>query len=231
MEKGVLYLGIDPTHFRTTKRVLHMPLLRIVRRPVDSKELHDIFSHIPEYTHLIFTSKSAVRIFFSYYKAHGHRVEELLGKHVIAIGHVTAYYLKEEGIIPGYIASEETEEGLVRVLSTLELHDAYVLLPKSSLPKTQLSHFLVEHGVRHRTCVLYDALEVLPTEPVNLEEIEEVVFTNSMTVEGFFSLYPKIPSWIKLHPLGTVTREALRTKLKEIQDDDAVRIAEVALRL
>ncbi len=215
MTKSVLYLGIDPTHFKTDKQVIHMPLLKILRRPIDSKELHRIFEHVPQYTHLVFTSKSAVRIFFSYFRAHGRGVEELEGKHMIAIGHVTAYYLKEEGIAPGYIAADETEDGLVRVLAALELKEAYILLPKSSLPKTQLTHFLVEHEVRHQICVLYDACEEIPKEPIDLDSIDEVVFTNPLTVDIFFSLYPEIPSSIKLHPLGNVTREALRVKLKE----------------
>ncbi len=215
--KSALYLGIDPTHFKSEKRVLHMPLIKIVRREVDSRELKRIFEHIPDYTHIIFTSKSSVRIFLAYFKAHGHQLEELLHKHIIAIGHVTAYYLKGEGLEPSYIAADETEEGVVRVLASLDLKNAYILLPKSSVPRTHLTHFLVEHEVRHQICVLYDACEEIPKEPIDLEEVDEVVFTNPLTVDAFFSIYPEIPLSIKLHPLGNVTREALRAKLREVQ--------------
>lgn len=213
--KNALYLGVDPTHFKTEKMVVHMPLIKIVKRPIDSKELQRIFEHIPQYTHLVFASKSSVRLFFAYFKAHGHSVQELFDKHVVAIGHVTAYYLKEEGISPGYIAADETEEGVVRVLAALDLKGAYVLLPKSSVARTHLTHFLVEHEVRHQICVLYDAVEEIPERQIDLKSIDEVVFTNPLTVDVFFSIYPEIPSSIKLHPLGNVTREALRTKLKE----------------
>ena len=216
MKKSALYLGIDPTHFKTDKQIIHMPLLRILQRPMDSKELQRIFGHIPQYTHVVFTSKSAVKFFFSYFRDHGHKIEELNDKHILAIGHVTAHYLKEEGIAPGYIAADETEEGLVRVLAQLELKNAYVLLPKSSLPKSHLIHFLVEHEVRYQACVLYDACEEIPKEPIDLDYIDEVIFTNPLTVDTFFSIYPEIPSSIKLHPLGNITREALRTKLKEV---------------
>ncbi len=215
--KHALYLGVDPTHFKSDKEIVHMPLIKIVRRQVDSKELMKIFEHIPDYTHIVFTSKSSVRIFLAYFKRHGHLVKELLGKHIIAIGHMTAYYLKEEGLLPSYIAADETEEGVVKVLASLDLKDAYVLLPKSSVPRTLLTHFLVEHEVRHQVCVLYDALEEIPEEPIDLELIDEVVFTNPLTVEVFFSLYAEIPSFIKLHPLGNVTREALRAKIKDLQ--------------
>jgi uroporphyrinogen-III synthase len=217
LEKNALYLGIDPTHFKTEKHVIHMPLIKIMRRPIDSRELLRIFEHIPDYTHIVFTSKSSVRIFLAYLKMHGHTVSELADKHIIAIGHVTAYYLKEEGLVPSYIAADETEEGVVRVLASLDLKDAYILLPKSSAPRIHLTHFLVEHEVRHQVCVLYDACEDAPKERIDLDSIDEVIFTNPLTVDAFFSLYPEIPMSIKLHPLGNVTREALRTKLKELQ--------------
>jgi uroporphyrinogen-III synthase len=215
--KHALYLGVDPTHFKTDKEIVHMPLIKIVRRQVDSKELIKVFEHILDYSHIVFTSKSSVRIFLAYIKRHGHVIGELQNKHIIAIGRITAFYLKNEGLSPSYIAADETEEGVVKVLAALDLTSAFVLLPKSSAPRAQLIHFLVEHEVRHQICVLYDALEEIPEEPIDLELIDEVVFTNPLTVDVFFSLYPEIPSFIKLHPLGNITREALRAKLKKIQ--------------
>jgi hypothetical protein len=60
-------------------------------------------------------------------------------------------------------------------------------------------------------------VEEIPKEPIDLDVIDEVVFTNPLTVDTFFSIYPEIPLSIKLHPLGNVTREALRAKLREVQ--------------
>lgn len=217
IRKNALYLGIDPTHFKSEKRIVHMPLIKIVKRPIDSKDLLRIFEHLPDYTHIVFTSKSSVRIFLAYLKMHGHLIQELSSKYVIAIGHVTAYYLKSEGIEPSYIAANESEEGLVRVLASLDLKDAYILLPKSSVPRAHLIHFLVEHEIRHQICILYDMAEEIPRERIDLHAIDEVVFTNPLTVEMFFSIYPEIPLSIKLHPLGNVTREALRAKLRQVQ--------------
>jgi uroporphyrinogen-III synthase len=217
VKKHALYLGIDPSYFKSEKIVVHMPLIKIVKRPIDSKELLRIFEHLPDYTHIVFTSKSSVRIFLAYLKMHGHLIQELSLKYVIAIGHVTAYYLKSEGIEPSYISADESQEGLVRVLQSLDLKDGYLLLPKSSLPRTNLIHFLVEHEIRHQICTLYDTVEEIPKEPIDLDVIDEVVFTNPLTVDTFFSIYPEIPLSIKLHPLGNVTREALRAKLREVQ--------------
>ncbi len=217
VRKHALYLGVDPSHFKSDKIVVHMPLIKIIKRPINSKDLLRIFEHLPEYTHIVFTSKSSVRIFLAYLKIHGHLIEELLLKYIIAIGHVTAYYLKSEGIEPSYISADESEEGLVRVLASLDLKDAYLLLPKSSVSRPHLIHFLVEHEVRHQICILYDTMEDIPKEPIDLDSIDEVIFTNPHTVDAFFSIYSEIPLSIKLHPLGNVTREALRAKLKELQ--------------
>jgi uroporphyrinogen-III synthase len=215
--RRTLYLGIDPTHYKTENKIVHMPLIKIIKREPDSKELQKIFDQIPQYTHIIFTSKSSVRIFLSDLKSRGHALDELAYKHIIAVGHVTAYYLKTEGLVPSYISADETEEGVVRLLAHMDLKEAFVLLPKSAHPRAHLIHFLVEHEVRHKICILYDTVEEIPREPIDLEDVDEVVFTNPLTVETFFSIYPIIPSSIKLHPLGNITREALRNKLKELE--------------
>jgi uroporphyrinogen-III synthase len=194
-----------------------MPLIKITKREPDSKEFQKVFEQIPQFTHIIFTSKSSVRIFLSDFFSRGHLLDELAYKHIIAVGHVTAYYLKSEGLLPSYISADETEEGVVRLLSHMDLKDAFVLLPKSAHPRAHLIHFLVEHEVRHKICILYDAVEEIPKEPIDLNDVDEVVFTNPVTVDVFFSIYPIIPNSIKLHPLGNITREALRAKLRVLE--------------
>lgn len=214
-KKAVLYTGIDPKHFKTTKPLIHLPLMEIVARPFDSMEITAVLDEVLEYTHFIFTSKSSVKIFFDYYRKANYEVNLLQDKYIIAIGQVTAYYLKEEGIIPTYIAADETEASLIRVLSSIDLKDAKILLPRSSDAKPILSHFLVEHDVHHRVCTLYDTYGYRPFEVPPVEDFDEVIFTEPCTVESFFKLYEEIPLNVKLHPIGDATREALREQLHQ----------------
>lgn len=212
-QKSTLYLGVDPKHFKTDKPLIHLPLIRISPRPIDSFEVRHTFSHIDAFTHLIFTSKSAVKIFCDYYKDLGKSLEELKNKYLIAIGHLAAYGLKEEGISPTYIAADETIEGIIRTLASLEQEKSHVLIPRSSSSYPQLAHFLVEHNIRHHVCILYDTFEEKPEQIPSLDHIDEVIFTSSVTVDAFFSLYEKVPEEIRLRPLGMCSREALRRHL------------------
>src|SRR5271167_1269331 len=110
--KTILYLGTDPTQFeargKAAGHLIHYPVIKIVPRPVDHPEIRQAFDDVDEYTHLIFTSKNAVKIFFddlaflkiypSYLKSClGISVENLKKKTVIAIGHVTAGCLSAMG--------------------------------------------------------------------------------------------------------------------------------------
>lgn len=213
--KAVLYLGIDPKYFKTKKPVIHCPLVEIVARPMESMEIKRVFANILDYSHVIFTSKSAVNIFFKYFRAFGYKMNQLKGKYLIAVGQLTAHYLKAEGITPTYIAADETGDGVIRVLSSLDLEKANVLLPKSSSARPLLAHFLVEREIRHQICVLYDSYFRKPTVLPSLGDIEEIVFPSPAAVDGFFSLYSDIPSNVELHPIGSAAREALRQKLSE----------------
>lgn len=211
--KKVLYVGLDPTHYHTHKPVIHLPLIEIDARPYDSLEVQEILSQIFTFSHIIFTSKSSVKIFIKYFKRACYEIDELQKLHLIAIGPVTAHFLKASGLNPAYIAADETQEGVMRVLSSLDLTDANILLPKSSSARPVLAHYLVEHNIRHRICILYDMYKKRPDYVPNLEEFDEVIFTTPKCVECFFEIFPDIPSSISFHPMGTVTRDVLRNKL------------------
>src|ERR1700733_11579311 len=97
--KTTLYLGTDPTEFESQGRaqghLIHYPVIKIVPRSFDEPELKRAFDDIDAYTHLIFTSKNAVKIFFSHLAVLKKSVRP---KRVIAIGAVTAAYLSTYGL-------------------------------------------------------------------------------------------------------------------------------------
>ncbi len=212
-QKSMLYLGFDTKHFKTDKPVIHMPLVEVVPRPIDSFEIRRIFSELLSYTHIVFMSKKSVKIFLSYLKQFGYSLSILKKIHIIAIGQITAYYLRESGVVPDYISSDETQEGIIKTIAHFDLENANILLPRSSSARPLLSHYLVEHGIRHQICTMYDMCKKPPQELVDLNKVDEVVFTTPLAVDYFFELYKNVPKEIKLHPLGPVARERLRTVL------------------
>jgi uroporphyrinogen-III synthase len=211
--KTTLYLGTDPTQFeekgRAAGHLIHYPVIKIVARPLDHPEIKQAFDDLDEYTHLIFTSKNAVKVFFDGFSALKLSLRILKNKTVIAIGQVTASYLSANGLPPSRVCLEETQEGIVHLLNRMNLEDAYIFMPRSSLSRPVMANFFKEREIRYQACDLYDTVSQV-IEPIpNLEEIDEVVFTSPSTVKAFVEIFGGLPKDIKCLAIGPVTEQAL----------------------
>lgn len=184
-----LYLGLDPKRF--PRPALHYPVIRTV--PIYGDSYQRALELWPCYTHVIFTSRTAVRLW------------PYRGKPIIAIGEATAEGL--EGVV---CAKRPTQEGVIELLQQLSLKNAHLFLPKSKRARPLLVDFLQKEGICHTALDLYD-IEFFRKEPIpDLTSIDEIVFTSPSTVEGFLRIYKKLPRGKKLTAIGPVTQAALR---------------------
>ncbi len=212
--KTVLYLGTDPAQFAAEGHfdghLIHYPVIQIVAKSPLEPGLKVVYDDLHEYTHLIFTSKNAVQIFFDHLNELKWSREILIHKTIIAIGAITAARLKAQGTTPAYIAENESQEGLVQLLNKIDIKDAYFLLPRSSLSRPVLAQYFIEKQIRFQACDLYDTktLKVVPIP--SLEEIDEIVFTSPSTVKGFMEIFGALPEGKKLLAIGPITEAALR---------------------
>ncbi|MCC6127898.1 MAG: uroporphyrinogen-III synthase [Chlamydiae bacterium] len=189
----ILYLGLDPSRWKRDKPLLHYPVIRIaalaISKPADWSAI----------THLIFTSRSAA--------FHWQWIE---GKQVLAIGKATTEVLEKKKCSP-LIAPEATQEGMIELLKTLSLQDAYLLWPRSTLSRELLSEYLFSLSPIARVQILdlYETHYQRPEPVPSLEDIDEIVFTSPSTVTGFLQIYGSLPSNKKLTPIGPITAAAL----------------------
>ncbi|MBS0615687.1 MAG: uroporphyrinogen-III synthase [Verrucomicrobia bacterium] len=183
-----LYLGTEPP----SSDYVHYPIIRIEPRPLP-ESARELF---PKYTHIIFTSKNAVRIFLSHFP-------NLSGKTLIAVGKATASLLPHS-----LVASNECQEGVVELLQTLDLERANVLLPRSSQARHLLDDFLLHQKIAHMIWDLYDPIPQIPFPLPSLDQVEEIYFTSPSTVRAFFQFFGKPPSHIKIRSQGKITEEA-----------------------
>lgn len=204
-KKRVLYLGTEKK-----KNMEHFPVIDIVPRNFHSFELKTTMADIADYTHVIFTSKNGVHVFWECMKAYGATIE---GKKVYAVGKATAHALEEKGIPADKIASEETQEGLIHMLALEDLDESYVLLPQSSRARPALEAALRMRRVRHQKISLYDPRKKIPRVKPDLETFDEIIFTSPSTVEAFHEIFPAIPKRITLTPIGPITERALKIKI------------------
>lgn len=191
----ILYLGLDPSRYLHTKPLLHYPVIRTEK--ISSDKLFQVKTLWPKFTHVIFTSQTAVRYWFEEFL--------LFDKTAIAVGNATAFLLEKLGISP-IVAQEETQEGVIALLETIDLKGAFILWPRSKQARPVLEQYL---GDSHFILDLYDTF-LQRLEPVpDLNEIEEIVFTSPSTVRGFLAIYGSLPTNKILTGIGPVTRRAM----------------------
>jgi len=201
----VLYLGTHPEHFflQRTHRLVHYPVIALTARPKEDAGITQVHRDFARYTHILFTSKNGVRFFCQAFPY------DLEKKTLIAIGHITAHELAKHRRPADYVAEQETAEGLIALLETLPLSEAYVLLPRSCLSRAILPVFFQERGVRYYAFDLYDTKLQRPGPLPDLSTIDEIVFTSPSTVRGFLALYGSLPRDKILRAQGPITQQAI----------------------
>lgn len=207
--KTVLYLGLDAPAVKPDEQLVHFPVIKIIPRKPTDEEVRRFYSALPSFTYLLFTSKSAVRIFFEYLSAIGEGVDSLKHIKVAAVGRATAEEIRKWGVSVDIVAKEETAEGLCQSLSERISSSDSVGWPHSALSRAVITDFLESIGCTYHACVFYDTTSHHPENVPSLDDIDEIIFTSPSTVTGFLEVYKKIPWGKTLTPLGPVTEKQL----------------------
>lgn len=210
--RRILYLGTDPTFYKGNGEIIHYPVIRVVPRTLDDPQIEEMFEKLDTFTFVILTSKNAVKVFFQLMKRAG---KSLQGQTICAIGEVTAFYLKKEGAKVDIVAEEETQEGLMKVLK--DVGSEFILFPRSSRSRPALKRFFEQNHIHYFACDLYDTVPLKPEVLVDLETMDEIVFTSPSTVDAFFSIHREIPSHVAVSSIGPVTALALATRLQSLK--------------
>lgn len=200
--RSILHTGLQPHTPKAGEKIVHCPLIRIVPRPFDV----EAFKDMDAYTHLIFTSKSAVEIFCSYQN-------EVFGKKIFAVGHATALCLLEHGIQVTQTAQDERAEGLIALLEQCDLSEAYIFWPHSAQARSTLRDYFVRKGLRFCESLLYDTVPLKPELLPDPAQFDEIHFTSPSTVEAFMQFFGQLPQDKILKVIGPVTETAIRQYL------------------
>ena len=188
----VLYVGLDPTRYIAANKadvlVVHCPIIQTKSNQVKLSDWSEI-------THVLFTSPSAVNYWHF----------PLEGKTIISIGLATSAALP----VTSLIAPFATQEGVIALLETIDLTNAYLLWPKSSKSRPLLIEYLQKRQIRFRAIDLYETSVCSPEMLPNLADFEEIVFTSPSTVAAFVQIFGPLPSDKQLTAIGPITRKAI----------------------
>ncbi|MBS0622688.1 MAG: uroporphyrinogen-III synthase [Verrucomicrobia bacterium] len=190
--KRVAYFGLDPTHFATDGLLFHLPLIEI--EPLETPSLAETLTKA---SHILFTSKTTVKLLIERVG-----VDLLKSKTLLSIGKVTTAHLKRWDLFP-VTAEEETAEGLLHMLPQNTSHVAY---PHSTLARPVI--FKALESRPHTAIPLYTPRPHLPFA-LDLQAIDELVFTSPSTVLAFEQLIGFLPTGKKISAQGQVTQAAI----------------------
>ena len=108
------------------------------------------------------------------------------------------------------MAQEESQEGVIHLLCSLDLREASILYPCSSQARPLLENFFQEHKICYQKVDLYDPLTRCVEPMIDLHAFKEIIFTSPSTVKAFIEIFSHLPFDKKLTPIGPITQETLR---------------------
>ncbi|MGK5593924.1 MAG: hydroxymethylbilane synthase [Parachlamydiaceae bacterium] len=205
-----LYLGLDlPSKNFDDRRLIHQPIINVKPRAFGETDILEAFQELPLYTHLIFTSKSAVKLFFQALPKFQVPLLFLHQKSFVAVGQGTQRAIEEHGFKVAVTAQEEQAEGVIEALKDLSPTSTYLFWPHSSLARPLITDYFIQHGYRFKECPLYDTVPYEKFKLPSLESFDEIIFTSPSTVKAFFHLYPNFSEDKIFTTIGPITKSCL----------------------
>ena len=209
--KKVLYLGLDPSRFPVKGELVHTPVIRT--QPRSFEEVAPFFEKFYLCSHVLFSSRSPIPIFFSYAEKVGIHMEVLKERIYITLGKATSIRLSEFGVQTHFCSHEETAEGVVELLKKISFKQGSLFFPHSAQSREVIISHLKLNQIPHLAFPLYDTL-LNPIKLPDISEFDEIIFTSPSTVKAFIQLAGSLPPKEKCRPIGPITSAYLMRYLK-----------------
>jgi uroporphyrinogen-III synthase len=206
--KKRLYFGLD---FPASEDVLiiHYPLIETCGLPKNDPEIQKGLAFAKTCSHIIVTSKMAVRYLFD--------LEPTFApdSSFISVGKATTRELEKQGYFNIHTASDESQEGIISLLSSMVFPNASFFWPHSSLSRNKLGEFLKRKRYPFFACVLYETHKSLPKNTISFDDVDELFFSSPSTVDAFFKFFKKLPEGKRVLTQGPITEKTLKKYTKE----------------
>lgn len=205
----LLYLGLDPSDYDTDQTIIHYPLVQAKHKSYSAYDCCHVFSQIQKYTHVILTNLIEVQLFIECSASHGYKKEDLSKIQFIALGGEVFRAAKSMNLPVICISKDPEYIHLLHWLALRSVEKMYLCISKSGFSIPPIRHAILHRNIRHQIYHLYDLAMHIPKVLIDLQDIEQIVFTNPITVKVFFSLYNRIPTEKTLISIDPSTKEVL----------------------
>ncbi len=169
-----------------------LPLLEI-SAPEDWTAVDDAIARLGGFSWIVFTSPNSVTFFFDRLWQLGKDARAFGTAWIAAVGKSTGQLLRERGIEPDLLPEMHSSAGLARAFESIDLNGAEVLLPASSIGRTELDEKLAEQGATVMRITAYenrppasDSIDL----PATLTEgrLDCVVFASPSSARNFLDV-------------------------------------------
>ena len=169
-----------------------LPLLEI-SAPQDWAAVDAAISRLGGFSWIAFTSPNSVTFFFDRLRQLGKDARAFGTARIAAVGQSTGQLLRERGIEPDLLPETHSAAGLARAFESIDVVNAEILLPASSLGRTELDERLAEQGATVTRITTYqnrpparDTIEL----PAALMEgrLDCVVFASPSSARNFLDV-------------------------------------------
>jgi uroporphyrinogen-III synthase len=207
LKQKILHLGISHKEAFLKDDVEFSPIIHLSEIPID-KSLYASFSQA---NYLIVTSKAVVSFFLKPFRNFINPKIKIL-----AIGKSTKLAIEKENFSTFKVAKEATQEGMIELVSQLDLKDQLLLYPHSDLARKNLRDFLIKNKILHHSFSCYKTEKNPFFAKKDLQSFHGVYFTSPSCVRFFFETYECGYEHLICYCIGDVTTSYLKDMQSEL---------------
>ncbi len=200
----VLHLGNHPQRYRHLGTIVHRQIIQCIES-VDCRQTNQTLQNAGQYDWIIFTSGNGIQFFFKKLYALGLDARIFSNTKFAVIGQASSQRLAEFGIKADICSAVESSKGLLEAFNNIPGKGLSVLLPQAEVSSEQLPEGLSKNGARVDKLAVYKTIQT-ETEDIDLDFIDQILFTSGSTVRAFVNKFDSVPKHIEALCLGEPTQ-------------------------
>ena len=195
-------------------KAVELPVIKIEKN--DDTELRKEIENLRDYTHIVFTSRNGVELFFETLDNMGLDSRVFFGVKVCSIGAGTSEELMKRGIKADIVPERFVAESLFEEMKKTVKSSNKILIPRSENAREFLADKLkeiceVKEVFSYKTVIDEKSREI--AEDVLKSDVDYVTFTSSSTVKNLVEIagenYKELLEGKKLVSIGPVTSRTI----------------------
>ena len=206
----ILHLGTHPDKYAHLGTIVYRPNIRCVEIE-DSQAISDTLAKAASFDWIIFTSGNGIKNFFKKFYRSGQDARSLSQTKIAVIGKASAETLLTFGIKADICSKLESSKGLLEAFAEIEVKGKNILLPQAEVASKELPEGLTQRGAVIEKMPVYRT-EDIEMADVDLDYIDQIIFTSSSTINAFVKKFGSVPDHIKSYCLGVPTQNTAKSQ-------------------